>query len=120
MSKRLAEEMCDAWSSRTGIPSVVLRPVLILDDLGLSRVSQREAEFGAFVHVEDVAEATALALEVDLPRHSRLTLCGPGAFDTAAASKLLGWHPAGAGRAATRLNAAERSGQNRALLWPTR
>jgi UDP-glucose 4-epimerase len=93
MSKRLAEEMCDAWSSRTGIPSVMLRPVLILDDLGLTRVSQREAEFGAFVHVDDVAEATALALEVDLPRHARLTLCGPGAFDTAAAAKLLGWRP---------------------------
>jgi UDP-glucose 4-epimerase len=93
MSKRLAEEMCDAWSSRTGIPSVVLRPVLILDDLGLSRTSRSEAELGAFIHVEDVAEATALALEVDLPRHVRLTLCGPGAFGTAAATRVLGWHP---------------------------
>jgi UDP-glucose 4-epimerase len=93
MSKRLAEEMCDAWSSRTGIPSVVLRPVLILDDLGLSRTSRSEAELGAFVHVEDVAEATALALEVDLPRHVRLTLCGPGAFGTAAATRVPGWHP---------------------------
>jgi nucleoside-diphosphate-sugar epimerase len=51
------------------------------------------AELGAFVHVDDVAEATALALEVDLPRHVRLTLCGPGAFDASAAAEVLGWRP---------------------------
>src|SRR5206468_1402367 len=32
LSKRLAEEMCQAWTARTGIPTVALRPVLILDD----------------------------------------------------------------------------------------
>jgi UDP-glucose 4-epimerase len=26
MSKRLAEEMCSAWTRRTGIPTIVLRP----------------------------------------------------------------------------------------------
>ena len=26
LSKRLAEEMCDAWTTRTGIPTIVLRP----------------------------------------------------------------------------------------------
>jgi UDP-glucose 4-epimerase len=34
MSKRLAEEMCAAWTARTGIPTTVLRPVLILTDSG--------------------------------------------------------------------------------------
>jgi nucleoside-diphosphate-sugar epimerase len=32
MSKRLAEEMCRAWTSRTGIPTIVFRPVMIVDD----------------------------------------------------------------------------------------
>jgi UDP-glucose 4-epimerase len=91
MSKRLAEEMCAAWTSRTGIPTVVLRPVLILSDEGLTRISEAEAELGAYVHVDDVAVATALALRADVAGHARLTLCGPGAFDSASAAQIIGW-----------------------------
>jgi UDP-glucose 4-epimerase len=58
MSKRLAEEMCSAWTDRTGIPTIVLRPVMILDDDALRSVSPEGAELGAFVHVDDVASAT--------------------------------------------------------------
>ena len=57
MSKRLAEEMCAAWTSRTGIPTTVLRPVIILDDSALLRMTEEDAELGAFVHVDDVAAA---------------------------------------------------------------
>ncbi len=32
LSKRLAEEMCAAWTARTGIPTIVLRPVMIVND----------------------------------------------------------------------------------------
>jgi nucleoside-diphosphate-sugar epimerase len=91
MSKRLAEEMCQAWTTRTGIPTVVLRPVMVLTDESLAVHSAETAELGAFVHVADVADAVVRALAVDLHGHHRLTLCGPGSFDTTLAETTLGW-----------------------------
>ena len=93
MSKRLAEDMCAAWTSRTGIPTVVLRPVLILADPALAQITAAEAELGAFVHADDVATAVLGALSVPLAGHLRLTLCGPGPFDTTATRQILGWTP---------------------------
>ncbi|HXW46800.1 MAG TPA: NAD(P)-dependent oxidoreductase [Streptosporangiaceae bacterium] len=91
MSKRLAEEMCRAWTARTGTPTIVLRPVLILDDHSLAAYSPGTAELGAFVHVEDVAAAVVLAMTAELDGHHRMTLCGPGPFDTTRARTTLGW-----------------------------
>jgi nucleoside-diphosphate-sugar epimerase len=91
LSKRLAEEMCAAWTRRTSIPTIVLRPVMILNDESLEASSPDE--LGAFVHVDDVASAIELALTADIVGHHRLTLCGPGPFDTSAARSLLGWRP---------------------------
>jgi UDP-glucose 4-epimerase len=93
MSKRLAEEMCAAWTDRTDIPTIVLRPVLILDHVGLQRVHRTEAELDAFVHVDDVVDATRRAVETDIVGHHRLVVCGPGHFDTKSAQRLLGWKP---------------------------
>jgi UDP-glucose 4-epimerase len=93
MSKRLAEDMCAAWTSRTGIPTVVLRPVLILADPALAQITAAEAELGAFVHADDVATAILRALSAPLAGHLRLTLCGPGPFDTTATRRVLGWTP---------------------------
>jgi UDP-glucose 4-epimerase len=93
MSKRLAEEMCDAWTSRTAIPTLVLRPVMILDDDGLKLMAESQAELGAFVHVDDVVDATFRAVYERGPGHHRMTLCGPGAFDTSLARHVLGWSP---------------------------
>lgn len=93
MSKRLAEEMCEIWSARTSIPTVVLRPVLILDDDTLAGVGTADIEFGAFVHVDDVATAVLSSLSADVPVHIRMTLCGPGPFDTQRAHQALGWEP---------------------------
>jgi UDP-glucose 4-epimerase len=91
MSKRLGEEMCEAWTFRTGIPTIVLRPVMILNDESLLLHSSETAELHAYVHVDDVATATRLALGADLGGHHRLTLCGPGSFDTSRARRTLGW-----------------------------
>jgi UDP-glucose 4-epimerase len=93
MSKRLAEDMCAAWTSRTSIPTLVLRPVMILTDSALLQVTQADAELGAFVHVDDVAGAVLRALSVKVKGHIRLTLCGPGQFDTTAARQILQWRP---------------------------
>jgi nucleoside-diphosphate-sugar epimerase len=93
MSKRLAEEMCAAWTLRTGIPTIVLRPVMILTDAALQRVTESGAELGAFVHAGDVATAVLRALCFRPDGHLRLTLCGPGPFDTSAARQVLGWAP---------------------------
>jgi nucleoside-diphosphate-sugar epimerase len=76
MSKRLAEETCAAWTTRTGIPTIVLRPVMILSDAGLERMAPRDAELGAFVHVDDVTDAVAKSLRAHVDGHVRLTLVG--------------------------------------------
>lgn len=93
MSKRLAEDMCAAWTSRTGIPTIVLRPVKILTDTALLQVTESETELGAFIHVDDVAAAVLRALSVTVTGHIRLTLCGPGQFDTTATRQILQWGP---------------------------
>lgn len=82
------------WTARTGIPTVVLRPVMILDDEALACLSEDEVELGAFVHLDDVVAAALAAIDVDVGGHARLTLCGPGPFDTSRARLLLGWRPA--------------------------
>ena len=91
MSKRLSEEMCEAWTARTGIPTVVLRPVLILGDQDLQQITPEQTELGAFVHVDDVVAAVVKALAADVDGHSRLILSSAGPFDTSSAEHTLGW-----------------------------
>ena len=93
MSKRLAEQMCEIWTARTGATTIVLRPVMILDDAALTRMSEEQAEYGAFVHLDDVAAATQRALVAAVEGHVRMILCGPGAFDATLAQQTLGWRP---------------------------
>lgn len=89
MSKRLVEEMCDAWTSRTAIPTILLRPVRIVDDRDLHTTTGSDG----VVHVDDVADATIAAATSSAAGHHRVTLCGSGPFDTSAALHLLGWRP---------------------------
>jgi nucleoside-diphosphate-sugar epimerase len=85
--------MCDAWCGRTGIPTVVLRPVMILSDELLAGMSPDQAEFDSFVHLDDVADAIHRALTAEVVGCHRLTLSGPGAFDTSRTRQTLGWKP---------------------------
>ena len=83
--------MCAAWTSRTGIPTLVLRPVMILNDDDLEVITESMAELGAFVHVDDVVDVTIRAVTASVSGHHRMTLCGPGAFDASVAQQVLGW-----------------------------
>jgi hypothetical protein len=93
MSKRIVEDMCDAWSTRTGIATIVLRPVMILDDADLRTIKSDVADLGAFVHVDDVAAAVRDALDAPVAGHLRAILCGPGDFDSGVAREAFGWVP---------------------------
>jgi nucleoside-diphosphate-sugar epimerase len=86
LSKRLAEDLGQAFSERTGLPSVCLRPVWVCHPEDYKRVEeQRRADpssewepywaRGGFVDVRDVADAVARALEVPLEGHHRAILC---------------------------------------------
>jgi len=85
LSKWLAEEMCESFTRDTGVPTICLRPVLVLDGDGYERLAgmrglpraQTAASFhlAAFVDVEDVATAIAASLSCPDPGHARLLLC---------------------------------------------
>ncbi len=86
VSKLLSEDLCEAWSRRTGIPSMSLRPVAVWDD-EKRRVTEAPWradprlegdpfwEYGGWVHTNDVAAAVELSLTAGLERHERLLLC---------------------------------------------
>lgn len=87
LSKCLAEDLCAAFTTRTGIPSVALRPVWVWDPGMYARIEERwraepgsqihvaDGEFGNFVDVRDVAAAVRQALTVPLTGHHRVLLC---------------------------------------------
>lgn len=91
LSKRLAEEMCEAWTARTGIATIVLRPVAVLSDEHLTRITAADVDLGAYVHVDDMADAIVRSVTAELDGHVRLTVCGPGHFETSATERALGW-----------------------------
>jgi UDP-glucose 4-epimerase len=86
LSKCLAEDLCAGFTSRTGIPTVSLRPVWVWDPSMYQRIeAQWRADprsewtpfwdYGTFVDVRDVATAVRQALTVPLAGHHRLLLC---------------------------------------------
>jgi UDP-glucose 4-epimerase len=84
LSKWLAEELCEALTNETGIATLCLRPVLVLDDEGwatlgagpeLPEARSGGWHLGVYVDGEDVADAFALALGCPDPGHARLLLC---------------------------------------------
>ena len=102
LSKCLAEDLCAAFTARSGIPSVSLRPVWVWDPAQYQQIeaqwrsepsSEWEPfwEFGAFVDVRDVATAVELALTVPLAGHHRTLLCAADIAATAASPYMAAW-----------------------------
>jgi UDP-glucose 4-epimerase len=86
LGKWLCEEMCQAFTARTGVKTICLRPVQVFNDsdyekaLAQSTVPFRPGSvwsLGVHIHVLDVAEAVAAAVHCDAPPHTRMLLCAP-------------------------------------------
>jgi UDP-glucose 4-epimerase len=101
LSKRLAEDLCEAFSARTGIATLSLRPVTVWGPGTYARVEQQRRteprsewdpfwEFGAFVDVRDVVAAVELALEAPLLGHHRALLCATDISASAPSLELAG------------------------------
>ncbi|MCU1491171.1 MAG: NAD-dependent epimerase/dehydratase [Acidimicrobiaceae bacterium] len=100
LSKRLGEDLWEAFTARTGTPTVVLRPVRVLEadeyeEISRSWVAQPSAEwepfweFGSVVDVRDVAEAVLLALEPAVVGHVRALLCSADVAASAPSLEML-------------------------------
>ena len=83
LSKWLCEEMCQAFTARTGLRTTCLRPVQVFDDADYQKaLAQPYAPFktgnvwslGVHIHVLDVAGAVAAAVRCDAPPHARMLL----------------------------------------------
>lgn len=84
LSKWACEEMCEAFTAETGIATICLRPVLVLDERRWAQVGPGPElppargttwHLGAFVDQRDTVEAFALAVACPDPGHVRLLLC---------------------------------------------
>jgi nucleoside-diphosphate-sugar epimerase len=82
LSKWLAEEMCAAFSARTNIQTLCLRPVQVFDAESYAAAAGRtwrpsdggHWHLGVHIDVRDVATACAAALTCTAPQHERLLL----------------------------------------------
>jgi nucleoside-diphosphate-sugar epimerase len=85
LSKWLGEEMCEAFTRESGVSTICLRPVLVLDDTRYPLLAAGEElppapgapvwHLGVFVDVDDVAAAAVAAVDCPDPGHARLLLC---------------------------------------------
>jgi UDP-glucose 4-epimerase len=99
LSKLLAEDLCEGFTARTGIATVLLRPAAVWNDAQYARAEDRWRarprsewepfwEYGAFVDVRDVATAVGQALTVPLDGHHRVLLCAADIAATAPSLEL--------------------------------
>ena len=111
LSKRFGEDLCVSVAGRTGMTVVALRPVAVYDAATFRWAAERSRDRTgtrwqdrSFVDVRDVVGATLLAMSCPPGCHVGLTLCADAAapaadsdvvsaFDTSAASRVLGWQP---------------------------
>jgi len=90
LAKWLSEEMCAAFSHRTGVETVCLRPVAVFDAAGYARMIAAPPKprapgvpwhLGVHIDVRDVADAIVAAAGRPVPKHVRLLLCAADIAD---------------------------------------
>lgn len=86
LSKWLSEEMCQAFTARTGVKTICLRPVQVFNDADYLKTRAEQSaplhpgsvwSLGVHINVLDVAEAVAAAIRCDARPHARMLLCAP-------------------------------------------
>jgi nucleoside-diphosphate-sugar epimerase len=101
LSKWLAEEMCAAFTQRTGLTTICLRPVAVFDEAGYARMLQtppaptppgRSWHLGVHIDLRDVAAAIARAVACPSPGHARLLLCAADIADRRPTLELVAEH----------------------------
>lgn len=101
ISKQLGEEMCETFTSATGITTVCLRPAMVCDAQVYAAVAsarKREPsaewkpfwEYGAYIDVRDVATAVECALQKPVNGHCRLLLTALDAWTSAPSREMAG------------------------------
>ncbi len=94
VSKIAAEDLCEAFTARTGIATICLRPPHVwvpgqAADYRRNWSRRPEQEwlpfwnFGAFIDVRDVVSAVTLALSAPVQGHHRVSICAPDIAATA-------------------------------------
>jgi nucleoside-diphosphate-sugar epimerase len=90
LSKWLSEEMCEAFTRRTGVQTICLRPAQVFDGESYQRALAAPVAdpptgaawpLGVHLHVGDLASAVAAAVDCAAPSHVRLLLCAADVAD---------------------------------------
>jgi nucleoside-diphosphate-sugar epimerase len=88
LAKWLAEEMCAAFTHRTGIDTICLRPVAVFGDEDYARALSAPAPpaagiwpLGVHIHALDVADAVAASVGCAASGHARMLLCATDIAD---------------------------------------
>jgi UDP-glucose 4-epimerase len=136
LSKWLAEELCEAFTNETGIATLCLRPVLVLDEHGWETFGAADElpearsgfwHLGVFVDNDDVADAFLLALTCPDPGHVRLLLCADEIASSRPTAELAAerlpnvpWRDGGPPPPDSRVALADCSAAKRVLGWSPR
>jgi nucleoside-diphosphate-sugar epimerase len=90
LAKWLSEETCEAFTERTGIDTIVLRPVQVFDQQDYHKALNsppkpsapgRVWHLGVHVDIRDVAEAAVAAVNTMFHGHVRLLVCADDIAD---------------------------------------
>jgi len=101
LAKWLSEEMCQAFTKRTGVDTICLRPVAVFDQEGYARSLNSPPRpsapgsvwhLGVHIDLRDVATATVAAVNTEFRGHVRLLLCAADIADRRPTLELVATH----------------------------